>query len=66
MTKPTRMSQITSRAPIKGEIGSVPGIPYNAPPTFNDALEKYTHEAKKSALAKTTNAIRRCSSFIKT
>ena len=66
MTKPTRMSQITSRAPIKGEIGSVPGIPYNAPPTCNDGGEKYIHIDKKTPLAKTTNAIRRCSSFIKT
>jgi hypothetical protein len=57
MTNPTNINQITIITAMKGEIGSVPGIPCKAPPTCMEEFDVCHQRKRKAALTNKTNAV---------
>ncbi len=57
MTNPTNINQITIMTAMKGEIGSVPGMPCKAPPTWIEEFDTRHHRKRKAALTNKTNAV---------
>jgi hypothetical protein len=57
MTNPTSINQITIMTAMKGEIGSVPGIPCKAPPIWIEEFDTCHQRKRNAALAIKINAV---------